>query len=67
MTDITNQTTSQLDNRIDLKEIKARFKVSHTFIYRQIKEGKLPKPEKWGRSSRWKESDVKKWAESFAQ
>ncbi|MWQ12815.1 hypothetical protein F9858_06965 [Glaesserella parasuis] len=36
-------------------------------MYRHIKNGKLAQPEKWGRSSRWKESDVKAWLASFQQ
>ncbi|MFK5158040.1 helix-turn-helix domain-containing protein [Glaesserella parasuis] len=50
-----------------MAELKALSGVSHAFIYRHIKNGKLAQPEKWGRSSRWKESDVKAWLSSFQQ
>ncbi|WP_301098734.1 helix-turn-helix domain-containing protein [Otariodibacter sp.] len=65
--DITN--TSQepiIEKRYTCKELMALGGgVSRTFIYDQIKKGNLPKPEKWGRSTRWKESDVKAWLASF--
>ena len=38
---------------------------SRAFIYRQIKQGKLAPPLKIGRSSRWKESDIKAWLDTL--
>ncbi|OOC74140.1 hypothetical protein BWP21_08185 [Escherichia coli] len=31
------------------------------WFYKLISEGKFPKPIKLGRSSRWRESEVKRW------
>lgn len=39
--------------------------LSHTYIYKQVKNGALPPPIKIGRSSRWKYADVKNWLETF--
>ncbi|MGX3021503.1 helix-turn-helix transcriptional regulator [Ursidibacter sp. B-7004-1] len=67
----TNQTTLTAENapiekRFTLKEIRALTGTSHAFIYAEIKKGKLAPPEKWGRSSRWKESDVKAWLDTYS-
>lgn len=56
-----------IEQRYTLKDLKAiSGGTSHTFIYNQIKQRKLAQPEKWGRSSRWKESDVKAWLATFS-
>lgn len=39
--------------------------LSHTYIYKQVKNGALPPPIKIGRSSRWKYADVKNWLATF--
>lgn len=39
--------------------------LSHTYIYKQVKNGALPPPIKIGRSSRWKYADVKSWLATF--
>ncbi|TCK01673.1 AlpA family transcriptional regulator [Volucribacter psittacicida] len=57
--------TEQVERRLTIKELRELGNVSHTFIYREIKAGRLAQPEKWGRSSRWKESDVKAWLAKF--
>ena len=67
----TNQTAPTAENapiekRFTLKEIRALTGTSHAFIYTEIKKGKLAPPEKWGRSSRWKESDVKAWLDTYS-
>ncbi|MDG6280642.1 helix-turn-helix domain-containing protein [Glaesserella parasuis] len=68
MKQIQNQTTTEaVEKRYSMAELRALSGVSHAFIYRHIKNGKLAQPEKWGRSSRWKESDVKAWLASFQQ
>ena len=35
--------------------------LSDKWFYKLISEGKFPKPIKLGRSSRWKESELKEW------
>lgn len=55
------ETNSPLEPRLTLKQIRELSGCSHAYIYQQIKDGKLASPEKWGRSSRWKESDVRAW------
>lgn len=66
MEQIQNQTTTEaVEKRYTMAELKALSGFSHAFIYRQIQKGKLPKADKWGRASRWKESDVKAWLSSF--
>lgn len=66
MEQIQNQTkTEAVEKRYSMAELKALSGVSHSFIYRHIQEGKLSKPEKWGRASRWKESDVQAWLSTF--
>lgn len=54
---------------MELKTIQDLINASgfkRTFIYRQIKQGKLPPPLKIGRSSRWKADDVEQWLNALA-
>ena len=52
--------------RLSLKEVRELAGgVSHTYVYSHIKKGNLPVPEKWGRMSRWRYSDVVAWINSL--
>lgn len=54
---------------MELKTIQDLIKASgfrRTFIYAQIKQGKLPPPLKIGRSSRWKAEDIAQWLNGLA-
>lgn len=54
-----------IEKRYSLKDLKQLTGTSHAYIYKQIQKGNLAKPEKWGRASRWKESDVNAWLETL--
>lgn len=54
-----------IEKRYSLKDLKELTGTSHAYIYKQIQKGNLAKPEKWGRASRWKESDVNTWLETL--
>lgn len=65
-TQTTTTETTPVEKRYSCRELQELGGVSHNFIYLEIKRGKLPQPEKWGRHSRWKEGDVKQWLNSFS-
>ena len=56
-----------IEKRYTLKELMELAQIAKMTIYRHIQQGKLSQPEKWGRSSRWKESEVRKWLDSFSE
>jgi prophage regulatory protein len=41
----------------------SHLQISRSQIYQLIQDGEFPKPLKLGRSSRWIQSDIKKWIE----
>ena len=49
------------DKLVDMVFITEFTGLSDKWFYKLISEGKFPKPIKLGRSSRWKESEVKSW------
>lgn len=49
------------DRFVDMFFITKLTGLSDKFFYKLIQEGKFPKPVKFGRSSRWLESEVKEW------
>ncbi|WP_446028217.1 helix-turn-helix transcriptional regulator [Lelliottia amnigena] len=49
------------DKLVDMVFITEFTGLSDKWFYKLISEGKFPKPIKLGRSSRWKESEVKEW------
>lgn len=51
------------DKLVDMVFITEFTGLSDKWFYKLISEGKFPKPIKLGRSSRWKESEVKSWLE----
>ena len=58
-------TETGIEKRYTLKELIELSQLSRASIYRHIEQGKLSQPEKWGRASRWKASEVQKWLSSF--
>lgn len=46
---------------LDLKSVMERFKVSASSVYTWISCGQFPAPKKFGRSSRWKLSELEAW------
>ncbi|HDF8569264.1 AlpA family phage regulatory protein [Enterobacter hormaechei] len=49
------------DQLVDMAFITTYTGMTDKWFYKLISEGKFPKPIKLGRSSRWKESEVKEW------
>jgi predicted DNA-binding transcriptional regulator AlpA len=48
------------------QEVKEWLKISNTQLYDLIKQGKLPKPLKQGRSSFWKLGDIKEYVDNLS-
>lgn len=48
------------DTLVDIKTVCATLSRSRASIYRDIKRGAFPDPQKLGRSSRWRMSDLEK-------
>lgn len=63
----TPEVETGVERRFTLKDLMTLTKLSRASIYRHIEQGKLAQPEKWGRSSRWKESDVMEWFNVFSR
>ena len=49
------------DRLVDMAFITAYTGLTDKWFYKLIKDGEFPKPIKFGRSSRWTESEVKSW------
>ncbi|MBJ8875637.1 AlpA family phage regulatory protein [Citrobacter koseri] len=49
------------DKLVDMVFITEFTGLSDKWFYKLISEGRFPKPIKLGRSSRWKESELKEW------
>ncbi|EMN9019195.1 AlpA family transcriptional regulator [Morganella morganii] len=61
----TTTATSLLDDPlVDMKEITKLTGLTDKWFYKQIQEGKFPKPIKLGRSSRWLKSEVEAWLQA---
>ena len=66
MTMNENVVMEQIDERfLTLKEVRARYGVSHGTIYGRIKAGEFPPPLKFGKSSRWRLSELADWERSL--
>jgi predicted DNA-binding transcriptional regulator AlpA len=46
---------------LTIKEVSGHIGFTPAYIYKKIKEGKFPKSFKFGRSARWKLSDILEW------
>ena len=58
-------TPSLLDEPlVDMKFITKFTGLTDKWFYKQIQEGKFPKPIKLGRSSRWQKSKVEAWLQA---
>lgn len=63
MTMQSNNIDLMNDKLVDMVFITEFTGLSDKWFYKLISEGKFPKPIKLGRSSRWKESEVRCWLE----
>ncbi|AIU73944.1 hypothetical protein AT03_17120 [Hafnia alvei FB1] len=61
MTMQSNNIDLMNDKLVDMVFITEFTGLSDKWFYKLISEGKFPKPIKLGRSSRWKESELKEW------
>lgn len=52
------------DRFVDMVFITKLTNLSDKWFYKMAQQGKFPKPVKFGRSSRWIESEVKEWLEA---
>ncbi len=50
---------------LKIEDVKERLQIGTTYLYELVKQGKLPKPVKQGRSSFWKYQDIKKYIDSL--
>ncbi len=46
------------------EEVAAMLGVSERTLWRLLSAGKVPKPVRFGRNTRWREAEVKEWIES---
>ncbi|WP_283648140.1 helix-turn-helix transcriptional regulator [Hafnia paralvei] len=61
MTMQSNNIDLMNDKLVDMVFITEFTGLSDKWFYKLISEGKFPKPIKLGRSSRWKESELRSW------
>ncbi|EOF7282385.1 helix-turn-helix transcriptional regulator [Enterobacter hormaechei] len=61
MTMQSNNIDLMNDKLVDMVFITEFTGLSDKWFYKLISEGRFPKPIKLGRSSRWKESELKEW------
>ena len=45
-------------------EVAAMLGVSERTLWRLLSAGKVPKPVRFGRNTRWREAEVKEWIEN---
>lgn len=53
------------DSLVDMKFMVGDAGFTPKYFYSQIKAGKLPPPEKFGRTSRWKHRDYQNWKQQY--
>ena len=58
---MTIQVSLLEDQFIDMAFITKLMQMTDKWVYKLIKDGKFPKPTKFGRSSRWLKSEVEAW------
>ncbi|EMD0830629.1 AlpA family phage regulatory protein [Morganella morganii] len=63
-TDTTTAPSLLDEPLVDMKEITKLAGLTDKWFYKQIQEGKFPKPIKLGRSSRWLRSEVSAWLQA---
>jgi prophage regulatory protein len=52
---------------LNIKDVTDKVGFKTSTIYKYMSEGKFPKPLKFGKSSRWKLSDIIKWMNEVEQ
>ena len=52
------------DKFVDMAFITQLTQLTDKWFYKLIKDGKFPKPTKFGRSSRWRKSEVEAWLQA---
>ena len=52
------------DQMVDMAFITQLTGLTDKWFYKLIKDGKFPKPTKFGRSSRWRKSEVEAWLQA---
>lgn len=52
-----------IDRLLNDKQVAAKLSLGVSTIWRDLREGKLPRPVKYGTMTRWKESDIDKFIE----
>lgn len=63
-TDTTTSSSLLDEPLVDMKFITQFTGSTDKWFYKQIQEGKFPKPIKLGRSSRWQKSQVEAWLQA---
>lgn len=63
-TDTTTSSSLLDEPLVDMKFITQFTGLTDKWFYKQIQEGKFPKPIKLGRSSRWQKSQVEAWLQA---
>ncbi len=51
---------------VDIKQVCGMFNLGQSTIWRLIGKGKFPEPIYFGRSARWKVTDLRGWAERLS-
>ncbi|ELW9226832.1 helix-turn-helix transcriptional regulator [Morganella morganii] len=65
MTTQTTLTTSLLNDQfVDMKFITQLTGLTDKWFYKLIQNGQFPQPIKFGRSSRWLQSEVEAWMQA---
>ncbi len=50
---------------LKIEDVKELLRIGTTYLYELVKQGKLPRPVKQGRSSFWKYQDIKKYIDNL--
>jgi len=55
------------DSLIDMKFMVRDSGFTDRYFYKQIQQGRLPAPRKFGRASRWEYREYQLWKQSFTR
>jgi excisionase family DNA binding protein len=55
--------TSETKTLLNADEVAAMLGISERTLWRLLSAGKVPKPVRFGRSTRWRLADVNEWIE----
>lgn len=58
---MTTTENSMVERYLSLKEVRARYGLCASTIYNNIQAGRFPAPLKFGKSSRWRMSELLNW------